>query len=185
MPPVSIPTLDGLPQPLLDSLAKLVAPVNVGVVCVHSPVLLAPMVDYAMAVLKGLELAGRHRELAIMAVAAHTHSEYLFHLHLDFARTFGLSDRAAAGQPVDNADETDVLVQSAAYELLRTDTLTEDTSTRLVETLGEKAVVELACVVGYYRLLALLANAAQLPVDTKEALDAVEVLASDLVMADD
>jgi 4-carboxymuconolactone decarboxylase len=158
--------------------------VNVGVVCVHSPVLVAPMVDYAMAVLKGLELAGRHRELAIMAVAAHTHSEYLYQLHLDFARTFGLSDREAAGDPVDSGDETDALVQAAAYELLRTDTLTEDTSARLIGTLGEKAVVELTCAVGYYRLLALLGNAARLPVDTKEALDAVEVLADDLVTAE-
>jgi len=179
MPPVSIPALDALSEDNRASIAKLAAPVNVGVVSAHSPALVAPMVDYAMAVLKGLSLSARHRELVIMLVASHTRSEYLYELHVTFSRPFGLSDEEMAGRAA-SADPTEALVLRAGTELLTTDTLTEETSAALHEVLGEASVVEIACVVGYYRLLASLANAARLPVDNPDDMSAVAVLAESL-----
>jgi 4-carboxymuconolactone decarboxylase len=181
---VSLPELSSLPESSRQAISRLVAPVNVALVSAHSPALPGPMVDYALAVLDQLRLAPRHRELLIMTVADRCHSPYLRVLHDDYARSVGLSEDDLAGpRPDDQPDPVSALVVRAGIELLDTATISPATAERLVEVLSEQEVVEICCAIGYYRLLASLANATGIPADNQAKLAAVAQRAEDALRA--
>lgn len=104
-------------------------------------------------------LPDRARELAILAVAAHHRSAFERRAHEAIGRAAGLTDdemQAVADQAaLVLDDEVEATVLAAARRLLTTGDLDDDEYAEVVGAIGERALVELSALVGYYALLAL------------------------------
>jgi alkylhydroperoxidase family enzyme len=125
--------------------------------------LLSPPVGRAMERLGGvirfeLGLSPRAQEIAILQVAAFRASEFELYAHRTAGRAAGLSasDVAAleaGGEPELRTDE-ERAVFAVTRELLATGTLADHGYTAAVAALGERLLLELVVVVGWYQLLA-------------------------------
>ncbi len=107
----------------------------------------------------------RLRELAILVVGAHWKAEYEWYAHAGIALTQGLSAGVieAVGQDRQPAFETkaDQAVFGFARELLRMGRVSDEAFLPVKELLGDKGVVELTGLIGYYTLLAFQLNTFQ------------------------
>lgn len=104
-------------------------------------------------------LGGRLRELAILTVATHWRSGYEWYAHTTIAREQGLVTGAEVealrtGSVPETCDENERAALALVGALLRSGEVPEDVYERVRELLGEEALVELACLAGYYGLLA-------------------------------
>lgn len=113
-------------------------------------------------------LPGKLRELAILVTARHWGAQYEWYAHAKIAREEGLNDAiidAIAGRerPVfdEPAEET---VHDFCADLLRTGEAGDGTFAAAHELLGERGVVELIGLMGYYCLVSLTLNTFQVPV---------------------
>ncbi len=128
------------------------------------PMLFAPSVGGALAALGeairyGSSLAPRTREIAILAVAAVRRNDFEWYAHERVGSAIGMSaselaDLKAGREPPYEPNELDVL--RASRVMAQGDRVDDDLYARLVATLGEAAVFELATLVGYYTTLALV-----------------------------
>lgn len=119
-------------------------------------------------------LGARLTEVAILTVATHHASAVERRIHEEEARTVGVPDAIVAAlragdaaPPFDVAGDTEEAVRLAAAhafvrELLATSHATDATYTAAVGALGERGVVELIGLVGYYSLVAYTLNALRL-----------------------
>lgn len=125
----------------------------------RSPTVGAALQALGGAIRYGSVLSARARELAILAVAAAEDSSFERYAHEAVARTIGLTeaDLAAvrAGSAVAGADVEETVVLDTARVLLARADLDDDEYARALGTLGERGLVELTALIGYYRTLAL------------------------------
>jgi alkylhydroperoxidase/carboxymuconolactone decarboxylase family protein YurZ len=143
----------------------------------------APAVGHALQALGaalryGGELSDRSREVAILAVAVALRSDFEWYAHAPIARSVGLSDadlgiiaadaalaaslpEASGAEPTLSAEE--LVVLDASRALLRTDTLPDDLLDSVLGTLGNRGLVELVVLVGYYRTLSTCMHACRTP----------------------
>lgn len=107
-------------------------------------------------------LAPELRELAILVCARHwtSHHEWTAHLHI--AREVGLNEDIIAGiaraapPPKDGSNHS--IVWSLSLAILRDGQVAEPARAEALAKLGERGLVELVTLVGYYTLVALTLN---------------------------
>ena len=108
-------------------------------------------------------LSPRLSELAILVTARHWDSQFEWHQHAPLAARAGLPDAAIAaiaqGQvpPAPAADES--IVHDYCAELLAQRHVAERNYARALGLLGERGIVELTALIGYYSMVALTLNA--------------------------
>jgi len=105
-------------------------------------------------------------ELAILICARHWRAHQVWTSHLRYARQFGVSETvltalATGGKPAFER-ETEEVVFSVCTNLLEEKRLEVPLYERFVTMFGERALVELVALVGYYCLTSLTANAFEL-----------------------
>lgn len=98
------------------------------------------------------------KELLILRVAAYTASPFEWHAHVAIARHQGMSEnriteiearrRPTGLNPVEDA------AWNVACEILEQDRVTEKTYAAAAAVLGQRAIFDVAVLVGYYRMLA-------------------------------
>jgi 4-carboxymuconolactone decarboxylase len=118
------------------------------------------------------ELPARVRELVILRTSARCGARYEWGVHAAaFAATAGLDAAALAATALDpagdvatraDAGDADALVLRIADELHDTATLSAPVFAAAIARFGDRGVLELAAIAGYYHLIAYLLGAAEL-----------------------
>lgn len=152
------------PFSLADEAGCLTGPFNA---LLHSPAI-GNAVQALGAVLRfGGSLSDRTRELVICAVAAELESAYEWYAHSRVATSVGISgtelSKLRAGEFPDTLapDESAALVLARA--LLRGNAVGPDVHAAALEHFGHGGVTEISVLVGYYRLLAGVLAAGDVP----------------------
>lgn len=121
--------------------------------------LLSPAVGTALqevgaAVRYGSDLTDRVRELAILRVAGHWNCTFERSAHEAIGRAVGLSEleiaAAATGMQPDLSDPAESAALAVVEALVLGGDLGDEEYTRAVDQLGERGVLELTALVGYY-----------------------------------
>ncbi|MFD7005971.1 carboxymuconolactone decarboxylase family protein [Rhodococcus jostii] len=128
----------------------------------HVPGLGFALQELGSAVRYRTAMTARIREIAILAVAAATESEFERYAHERVGHAVGLSDEemtALRGGDFGSEDAT----EQAAYDVCRhllegTNTLGDEEFRRFEARLGSSALLELVVLVGYYRTLSQMMN---------------------------
>lgn len=117
-------------------------------------------------------LSAPERELVILVVGRHWNAEFEFYAHARVARRLGVDDvvidAVAAGDRPPLAVGRQDTVYDVVVELLGTGRVSDATYERAAEVLGERLLVELVVLVGYYTMLAQLLNAFEVGVPDGE-----------------
>lgn len=112
-------------------------------------------------------LPARLRELAILVTARHFRQAYEWHVHAPAAIEAGLAPATiaeiAAGRRPQPARDDEAVVHDFCAELHTRHEVRDDSYAAALALLGERGVVDLTGVCGYYGLLALVMNAARTP----------------------
>jgi len=112
-------------------------------------------------------LPARLRELAILVTARHFRQAYEWHVHAPAGIEAGLAPETLAGIAADDrppsmrADEA--VIHDFCSELHVRHEVSDATYAAALTLLGERGLVDLCGVCGYYGLLALVMNAARTP----------------------
>ncbi|WP_184821180.1 carboxymuconolactone decarboxylase family protein [Jiangella mangrovi] len=118
----------------------------------------------------GSSLDRRETELVIVTAAAHWRGRYAWLRHAVYARDAGLADEVltalAAGAEPDLATPADRAVHAVVDQLLRTGQVGDDAYAAAVELLGERKLVDVVALTGYYSLSSFLLNAFDVPLPT-------------------
>jgi 4-carboxymuconolactone decarboxylase len=109
------------------------------------------------------ELPAKLRELAILVTARTTTAQYEWYIHRPLAERAGLSSAVAAAiaertDPV-FADEDEALTYAVAEALAKTHGLDDALFAKGLARFGERGIVELVALVGYYTMVAMTLNA--------------------------
>jgi 4-carboxymuconolactone decarboxylase len=141
---------------LADEQGRLNGPFGI---MLHSPAVGGALQAVGAAVRYGSVLSPRVRELATLAVAAHWDSDFERYAHVPLARHVGLSEAEVAGllaaEEVPFEDPAERAVLRVVRALLAASDLTDEEYAAGREVLGERGLVELTTLVGYYATLAL------------------------------
>lgn len=139
-------------------------------VWMHAPVLGHPAQELGARVRFDGILRGDLREIGILVVAARTRAEYEWWAHARIGLKEGLDDKALSvikknhpwedNKPdsSDFADADQLAVYLFALELTQTHHVSDKTYARLVDQLGDQAVVELVITIGYYVMVSMTLN---------------------------
>lgn len=107
-------------------------------------------------------------ELAILVVARHWRAQAEWAIHAPIAEKAGVLEEDIAiilrGDDPVFSDQQMQIVYDYTNELLTTARTSDDLHYQAVEKLGERAVIDLVALIGYYGLVALTLNAFDLPV---------------------
>jgi 4-carboxymuconolactone decarboxylase len=116
----------------------------------------------------GTSLPPRLSELAILMTARHWTAHYEWHHHEVFARKAGLDPAviaAIAARRMPNfVNEDERVVHDFCSVFYRTHAVDDATYARAVAAFGEKGVVELVAIMGYYALISMTLNVFEVPV---------------------
>lgn len=108
------------------------------------------------------------KELAIVVSARRWNSELEWSVHTKIAREAGLSqtviDAIHAGRAPEFSDPTAAEIYEYARELQMSGHVSDDAYLAIKNRWGEKGVVELTAVIGYYTMVAMTLNAHHVPV---------------------
>jgi 4-carboxymuconolactone decarboxylase len=115
----------------------------------------------------GTSLTPRHSELAILVTGRECRAPFEWYAHRPEAEKAGLPAEIIEAiftrtTPTVMA-EADAAVYHFAIELNRFDSVATKTYERALEVLGERGVVELTALVGYYTMVAMTLNAHEIP----------------------
>jgi 4-carboxymuconolactone decarboxylase len=119
-------------------------------------------------------LSGRVRELAILVTARHWTAQYEWWAHSRLAHNEGLDQaiidaiRDHDDTPLD--DRTLQITRQFAATLLATGRVTDEIHDEATRLLGERGVVELVGTIGYYCMVSLVLNTAEIAVPDDSAL---------------
>lgn len=110
----------------------------------------------------------RLNEFAILITARQWTSQYEWYAHLPLAVKAGLDPKIAAqlaaGKRPTGMKEDEAVVYDFSTQLHRTRNVTDATYKRAVALLGEKGVMDLIGVNGYYTAVSMTLNVAQVPI---------------------
>ncbi|MGD9617578.1 MAG: carboxymuconolactone decarboxylase family protein [Alphaproteobacteria bacterium] len=136
-------------------------------VCEHA----APLGEYLR---WGTSLPDRLSELAIIATARFWRAQYEWYAHAPLAEKAGVPAAAieairTGGTPVfEAADEK--LVYRVCQELFRTQRLSDRSFSEAIAAFGERGVVEIVSIIGYYTLIGNTLNVFQVSLPDGEEL---------------
>ena len=106
-------------------------------------------------------------ELAIIVTGRRWNSQVEFHIHAEAARAAGLDPAAVEAirlaQPPVFSDETEAEVYEFARQLQQTGDVEPAVHAAVTARWGERGVVELAGVIGYYTMVSMTLNAHEIP----------------------
>lgn len=112
-------------------------------------------------------LTPRQSELAILVTGRHCRSTFEWFAHVPEAEKAGLEKPVIAAllarQRPQGLDATDAAVYQYAWELNESNSVGDVTHAGAVQALGERGVVELTALVGYYTMVAMTLNAHEIP----------------------
>jgi 4-carboxymuconolactone decarboxylase len=112
-------------------------------------------------------------ELAICMAGRKWSAQYEFYAHRRLAIDAGLSpaiaDAIAAGRRPDGMSDDETTVYDFANELLSTGQVSDTNFTRTQERFNERGVMDLVGAIGYYTLVSMVLNVAQVPLPPGEA----------------
>ncbi|CAN7319295.1 carboxymuconolactone decarboxylase family protein [Variovorax paradoxus] len=115
----------------------------------------------------GTSMTPRQSELAILVTGRHCRSPFEWFAHRPEGAKAGLSedtlDDLLAQRLPRGLDATDQAIYLYALELNRSHSVSDATHAAAVQVLGEKGVVELTALVGYYTMVAMTLNAHEIP----------------------
>jgi 4-carboxymuconolactone decarboxylase len=110
----------------------------------------------------------RLTELAICTVGAHWQAEFELWAHVPLALEAGVDqtviDAVLAGETPEFERGDEAIVHAATSQLLRTGRCDAETYDSLVGLLGERGVVELTSLIGYYCSISFTLNMFEVPV---------------------
>lgn len=112
----------------------------------------------------GTALPPRLNELAILVVASQVRSDFEWFAHCSLALASGISAATvhalANGNRPNNMKSDEALVYEVATTLIQRGTFSDDLFHRAIDVLGERQVVDLVGVCGYYSSVAMMLSAA-------------------------
>jgi 4-carboxymuconolactone decarboxylase len=112
-------------------------------------------------------LSGKQRELAIIMTARYWTAQYEWTAHRKLAMQAGISpaiaDAIAAGQRPSSLEPDEEIVYNFCNEILNTKHVSDATYKAAVDKLGERGVVDLTALVGYYQFVSMILNLDQYP----------------------
>lgn len=116
----------------------------------------------------GTSLSPRLSELAILITARHWTAQYEWHHHEVFARKAGLDPAViaaiAARRPPDFTRDDERAVHAFCTAYYKNHRVDDATYAAAVAQLGERGVVELVGIIGYYALISATLNVFEVPV---------------------
>ena len=111
-------------------------------------------------------------ELAIIIAGRHWTAQYEFYAHRKLALEAGLkpeiADAVAEGRRPDKMDADESLVYDFATELLKSGHVSDAAYQRALTRFGERGVIDLTGAVGYYSIVSLVLNVAEVPLPPGE-----------------
>ena len=167
LPPISPDAYD---QAQKDAQADFLATRKVGFsgpwhVFIRSPELLTHAQRMGEYLRFRCQLSGRISEFVILLVARDWTQDYEFGTHRKHGLKAGLTeaivDAIREGRRPDGLDEELCIIWDFVTELLRARRVSDTTYGRALARFGEKGVIDLAGIIGYYSLLAMTMNVAR------------------------
>lgn len=152
-----------------DLLLRTVTPTaKVFLTLIRSPDLLRSLLPLGGRMLGG-PLNPRWREMVVLRTAYLNRCDYVWGQHVHVARHVGLHEdeiaQLASPPQEGNWTSTEAALLSAATQLHENAAIEESTWNALADELGESELISLPILVGYFRMLALFANALQVDLD--------------------
>jgi 4-carboxymuconolactone decarboxylase len=112
-------------------------------------------------------LSGKQRELAIIITARYWSAQYEWSAHHQLALKAGVSpaiaDAIAAGKRPPSLEPDEEIVYNFCNELLNTKQVGDATFKAAADKLGERGVVDLTALVGYYNFVSMILNLDRYP----------------------
>jgi 4-carboxymuconolactone decarboxylase len=112
-------------------------------------------------------LSGKQRELAILITARYWTAQYEWTAHRQLALKAGISpaiaDAIAAGKRPPSLEPDQEVVYNFCNEMLHTKQVSDGTYKAAVDKLGERGVVDLTALVGYYQFVSMILNLDRYP----------------------
>lgn len=110
----------------------------------------------------------RVRELATCVASRHVGNQFEWHMHAPLAIQAGVDARAIdllrqGARPTEGLQDDEAVAVDFALELLHTHGCSEPTYDRVLRTFGEKGVVELTALLGYFVMVSWVMNVAHTP----------------------
>ena len=112
-------------------------------------------------------LSAKQRELAIIITARYWTAQYEWTAHRKLAMQAGISpaiaDAIAAGKRPASLEPDQEIVYNFCNEILNTKQVSDATYKAAVDKLGERGVVDLTALVGYYQFVSMILNLDRYP----------------------
>jgi 4-carboxymuconolactone decarboxylase len=112
-------------------------------------------------------LPGKLRELAIIITARYWKAEYEWYAHRRYALQEGISSATAAaiaaGKRPSSLQPDEAMVYNFCTEFLNTKQVSDPTFKAALDKLGERGIVELTGLVGYYNFVSMILNLDRYP----------------------
>jgi len=112
-------------------------------------------------------LTPRQSEIAILVTGRHCRSPFEWYAHRQEAEKAGIEtaviEAILAESTPAGLDEEDALIHKYAIELNRYKSVSKTTYERTLARFGERTVVELTALIGYYTMVAMTLNAHEIP----------------------
>ncbi len=144
------------PFPLTDEDGRLNGPFNAMLL---SPEVGSALQELGAAIRYRSSLTARSREIAILELSVLRRAAFEWYAHERVGKQAGLTDDELAalrdGAPAPTLDASETLVRKLVGTLVRDRDLDDIAYAGAVKTLGERVLMELIALVGYYDLLAL------------------------------
>ncbi|MET9557257.1 carboxymuconolactone decarboxylase family protein [Streptomyces sp. NPDC006645] len=171
------------PKKLPDVIDRLPIPLNIFKMLSHAPDLVAPTADLGLALLTNSSLPPSTREMVIMAVAAEVKCAYIAVQHTPIALDSGVTQEqldaiAARGRrnehfdafhafhsAFDAFDTSETVALDVAHDLLLSRAVEPDAFEAARNHYPECQITELIMLVGYYSMIAGLANGLDIDID--------------------
>lgn len=119
----------------------------------------------------GTEFTARQSELAVLVVAQHFQAAYEWSVHVEEARKAGLPENVIAavekGEKPEFADPDDELIYRFSKTYFEQNDVPDDIFVAAEARFGKKAVIELAGILGFYSMLAIVLRIYRVPPQDK------------------
>lgn len=139
-------------------------------VWLHSPKLAGPMGQLGTFLVTDSSLSELEVVLAVLIVARHWRSDYVFAQNARTARRLGLADAAIAAIEAGQTPALDNARLQAIHDTVkaaeRAEPASDETFARIVETVGRDGLAELLALIGYYSAVAVAMRLHRVPLPT-------------------
>ena len=137
----------------------------------HSPIMMQRLERLGTFLVKESSLQPREQELAILAIAAHWHGNYVFTVHARTAREMGIAESVIedlrAGRMPKLDDKREAAVVEIALTAPERDPASDAAFARAIASLGEQGLADLLVFLGYYSTVAIAMKLHRVPLPAR------------------